>query len=145
VAIDRRHRRREKSRADLLAALQRLKNGEGTHAKHIGIRVRITKEAVAREARRSPATLYRLPDVIEAINAESHSNPQKQQVPPSEARRRALVDEIEDLKRKNALLVSENFRLMRLLAKYDPKLEGSTPTELSPVRERTRLAKRPGL
>ena len=142
---DRRHKRRERSRAELMAALERLKTGNGTHPKHIGIKVRITKEAVAREARKSPATLYRLSDVVDAIDAAVGARAaHTQRVPAAEQRRRALVDEIESLKHKNALLVAENFRLMRLLAKHDPSLGQGRRANLAATRGRKRNAKHQG-
>lgn len=138
---DRRHKRRERSRAELMAALERLKTGNGTHPKHVGIKVRITNEAVAREARKSPATLYRLPDVVDAIDAIGAQPAHMQRIPAAEQRRRALVDEVESLKQQNALLVAENFRLMRLLAKYDPNLGEARPANLAAARDRKRYAK----
>ena len=103
--------------------------------------MRITKEAVAREARKSPATLYRLPDVVDAINSSASANPQEQRVSQSEQRRKALLVQIEDLEKENGLLLSENFRLQRLLAMYDPTLGDNKPIDLAASREQKRLAK----
>jgi hypothetical protein len=103
------------------------------HPKHISITVRITKESVAREARKNPVTLYRLPDVV------AHETPQKQTIPAAEARRKALIDEISELKRKNALLVAEQFRLRRLLAADDTLLSQSPPSHLKAASEKKRL------
>jgi hypothetical protein len=135
MQADGRHKRKAGSQQKLLAALARLQLGKGTHPNHIGVKVRITKEAIAREARLNAATLYRLPDVLNAINAALEANPQPQRIPPAEARRRALIGEIAELERRNALLIAKNERLMDLLAKYDPTLGETVPTNLAAFRE----------
>lgn len=80
-----------------------------------------------------------MPDVVALIDSVRHEKPQKQTIPAAEARRKALVDEISELKRKNALLVAEQFRLRRLLAAYDPLLGESPPFDLKAASEKKRL------
>lgn len=137
--MDKRHKRKEKSRRAILDALERLKSGTATHPRHAGIKVRITKEAVAREARVSPATLYRFPDLVQAVSAIS-SRSEVQRVGASEARRKALLKQIEVLEHRVNQLLSENLRLTRLLASYDPSLGKREPTDLETERRRRRAA-----
>lgn len=100
--------------------------------------VRITKEAVAREARLSPATLYRLPDVVEAIAKMAGTQPKSHASNSSAQRRKALLDRIADLERRNDQLLSENLRLTRLLSVHDPLLGKSQITDLGTERIRRR-------
>jgi transposase-like protein len=116
----------------IVSALARLKDGTGTHSRHVGIRVRITKQAVAREARVSSATLYRFPDLIKEVEAASEAVDQK--LRPAEARRAAAADRIEELERQVAKLLSENLRLSRALLKFDPTLGRPEPVELDAQR-----------
>ena len=58
-----RHKRRERSRRAIERAIDRLQKGEGTHARHLGVAVRITKAAVALEARVSVPTVFE-PDPV---------------------------------------------------------------------------------
>ena len=119
--MDRRNKRRDRSKAKIEAAIERLRAGSATHPLHIGIRVRVTKQAVAREARVSSATLYRFPDLVEAID-EFFKSPQTQRMPQSEQRRRSLLARIAELERQNNQLLAENLRLTRELA------AGSSPS-----------------
>jgi hypothetical protein len=134
--MDKRHKRKQKSREVIVAAIERLIDGSATHPRHIGIAVRITKEAVAREARRSPATLYRFPDLVDRISAIASTREQRV-VRPSEQRRKALLDKIAELERRNELLLAENLHLIRALAKYDPNLGRKVPTSLNEARFRS--------
>lgn len=135
--MDKRSRRKQKSREAIEAAIDRLLNASATHPRHAGIRVRITKEAVAREARRSPATLYRFPDLVERISGIASVRDQRI-APPSEQRRKAIVDENSELKRQNALLLAENLHLTRALAKFDPDLGRKVPANLEEMRARSK-------
>jgi hypothetical protein len=126
--LDGRNKRRERTAAKCRLALARLRDGLGTHPRHIGIKVRITKEAVAREARIAPSTLYRLPEVCAEI-AASEKVSTLQAASPAEQRRRAFLDTIRSLEEKNAALLAESLRLTRALAKFDPTLGiGSVPS-----------------
>lgn len=135
--MDRRRKRREKSREMIIAALERLKTGNGTHPKHIGIAVRITKQSVAREARVSSATLYRSPDLV-ALIGDSVAASQSIRVRPSEQRRARLLRIIEELERKANALLSENLRLMRLVPKADVTHGPEDPISLEARRARRR-------
>ena len=135
--MDKRHKRKEKSRDAILAAIDRLRCGKATHTRHIGISVRITKEAVAREARRSPATLYRFPDLVARINGIISVREQSV-VRPSEQRRKALLETIAELERRNELLLAENLHLTRALARHDPNLGRKVPTSIDEVRSRSK-------
>lgn len=135
--MDNRHKRKEKSRKALVEALERLQRGDGTHTRHRGIRVRITKQAVAREARVSSATLYRFPDVVKQIGvAAGVISPAKPR--SSEQLRAKLVDEVADLRRREQLLLAENVRLTRLLVKYDPTLGKKIPLDFEREKQRRR-------
>lgn len=129
--------RRDRSQKAIESAIDRLQNGTGSHARHVGIKVRITKQAVAREARVSSATLYRFPDLVERISSIVEML-HEQKIPPAEQRRKKALDEIAELKRQIAALLGENIRLTRLLAKYDPTLGRIEPTSLDAERERRR-------
>ena len=113
--MDKRKQRRTASKAKIEAAIERLRSGNATHPLHIGIQIRVTKQAVAREARVSSATLYRFPELITAID-ESFQSPQRQKIPQSEQRRRTLLASIEELERQNNQLLAENLRLTRELS-----------------------------
>ena len=139
--MDRRSERRQSSRKAILAAIERLKNGIATHPRHIGITVRITNEAVAREARRSSATLYRFPDLVEAIR-DFRTTREQRGLPPAEQRRKSLLGRIEQLEARNALLLAENLHLTRALAKFDPTLGRKTPTDIDTARQRKSARKR---
>lgn len=119
--MDMRHKRKDKTRDAIRAAIERLKTGQGRHARHIGIRVRLTKEAVAREAGRSSATLYRFPELLAEIDAAA-GTATIQRRSASEQHRQKLLERITDLERQNGLLLGENVRLTRLLAACDPTL-----------------------
>jgi len=135
-SADGRHVRRERSRKAIEAALQRLHQGKGTHPLHAGIRVRMTKQAVAREARVSPATLYRFPDLVQRID-ESIGRIQ-QEIRPSEQRRRETAATIAELERRVSALLAENLRLTRLLG---PRAsQPGAPIELDSERRRRRKA-----
>ncbi len=108
---------------------------------HLGITVRITKEAVAREARRSPATLYRFPDLVERVNAVAARREQKGPR-PSEPRRLAQLDENAKLKRQNELLLAENLHLTRALVRFDPNLGRKLPASLDEARGRSARRRR---
>jgi len=113
--MDKRHKRREKSKNQILAAIQRLHSGTATHPLHIGIQVRPTKQAVAREAGVSSATLYRFPDLIKSID-NLFDAPRPQAMPRAEQHRRSLLARIAELERQNNLLLAENLRLTREFA-----------------------------
>ena len=113
--MDKRHKRRSHTGSKIEAAIERLRNGQATHPLHIGIQVRVTKQAVAREARVSSATLYRFPELVKVIDATLMSH-QIQRVPQSEQRHRNLLARIVELERQNNQLIAENLRLTRELA-----------------------------
>ncbi|HTV74406.1 MAG TPA: hypothetical protein VME66_11990 [Candidatus Acidoferrales bacterium] len=113
--MDKRHKRRSHTGSKIEAAIERLRNGQATHPLHIGIQVRVTKQAVAREARVSSATLYRFPELVKVIDATLMSH-QIQRVSQSEQRRRNLLARIVELERQNNQLLAENLRLTRELA-----------------------------
>jgi hypothetical protein len=135
--MDRRHKRTERTRGAIVAAIERLQKGDGTHARHVGLRIRITKQAIAREAGISSATLCRYPDLVARIGAVA-GDAVKQRLKPSEQRRARMVDDIAQRDREIAALLSENFRLTRELAKYDPHLGATPPANL----ERKRAERR---
>ncbi len=128
--IDGRHRRSERSRVAIRAAIERLRSGTATHARHIGIRVAITKQAVAREAGVSSSTLYRFPELVGEIESCRADVSVSLRVRSSEQRRKKLVDELEERDRRIDLLLSENLRLMRALEQHDIDLNDS-PVVLS--------------
>lgn len=138
--MDGRSARRDASRKAILGAIERLKNGTATHARHAGLRVRITKEAVAREARLSPATLYRFPDLVEVVG--NLKSPTQQSMRPSEAYRKKLLAQITELERQNIMLLSENLNLTRALVQYDPTLGRKIPTAIETGRERHSIKKK---
>jgi hypothetical protein len=118
--VDGRHRRRERSRRAIERAIERLQNGEGTHARHLGVAVRITKAAVALEARVSP-TVFRHADLCARIDDLARTLP----APKARAaaqRRNKIVSERDDAKAQLAKAISEIARLTFELAKYDPTL-----------------------
>lgn len=101
--------------------------------------MRLTRQAVVREARISSATLYRYPEILvrltEAIEAETDK---QQRVKPSEQRRKQFVETIAKLEGDRSMLLAENFRLTRELAKYDPRLGLSEPIQLDSKRSQKR-------
>jgi hypothetical protein len=114
--MDGRRERTNRTRAAILNAIERLKNGSGTHPLHLGVRVRITKQAVAREARVSSANLYRYPDLVMMIGkATGQVEPR---VSNSAQRRTKLLAELADRERTIEKLICENYRLMNELEKY---------------------------
>src|ERR1700681_3617550 len=131
---DRRNWRKKQTRAKILQAISRLSNGVAVHPLHIGVRVRISKEAVAREAGVSSATIYRFPDLCTSISALSSTTDQR--IRPSEQRRKALQDRIADLERMLNGALSETVRLTRELAKYDPTLGVRAPISLEQRRRK---------
>jgi hypothetical protein len=124
--VDQRHKRREKSRQAIEKAPERLEQGSATHPRHVGISVRLTRQAVAREARISSATLYRFPDLL-ALIAETIGARHEQRLRPSEQRRARIVSQVEELERRVAALLAENLRLTRALATHDPTLGENAP------------------
>jgi len=118
--MDKRHQRRDRSRQRIEAAIDRLQQGTATHPRHIGIRVRLTRQAVAREAGVSSATLYRFPLLVQRVTNLLGST-KTQALPPAEQRRRQFLARIEELERQNNALLAENLRLVRELAKRDDK------------------------
>jgi hypothetical protein len=103
--------------------------------RYAGLRVRITKQSVAREARVSSATLYRFPDLVERIG-DIVGDHQEQRLRPSEERRAKLVKQVEELERRVAALLTENLRLMRLLANHDSTFGETKPSQLELARAR---------
>jgi hypothetical protein len=112
--MDKRHGRRAASRLAIKSAIERLKNGLGTHPRHVAVMVRLTKQAVAKEAGVSPATLYRFPELVKLIGEVTKGELPKASA--SEQRRLKLVQRIDELERENAALIAENLRLSRELA-----------------------------
>jgi hypothetical protein len=133
------HKRKDKTRDAIRAAIERLKTGQGRHPRHIGIRVRLTKEAMAREAGRSSATLYRFPELLAEIDAAAGTSTIIQRRTASQQHRQKLLDTIAGLEQQNALLLGENLRLMRLLSAYDPTLGEAQVLDIDSQRERRRL------
>jgi uncharacterized protein YwbE len=127
--MDGRHKRRERSAALIRAAVERLLVGQGTHPMHVGIKVRLTKQAVAREARISSATLYRFPQLLRELESTT-GGIVRQKLPAAEQRRRVLIQKIKALENDNQALIDENARLTRELAKYDPSLGVPQPIAL---------------
>jgi hypothetical protein len=78
------------------------------------VMVRLTKQAVAKEAGVSPATLYRFPELVKLIGEVTKGELPKASA--SEQRRLKLVQRIDELERENAALIAENLRLSRELA-----------------------------
>jgi len=134
--MDRRHKRKEKTREKILAALERLQRGEGTHPRHIGIAVRLTKQAVAREAGVAPATLYNFPDLVaktaEVMELVTRPKPAAMQ------RRNRFVEEITRLTKERDQLLAENLRLMRLLVKHEPSIAKPSTVDLAAERSARR-------
>lgn len=128
--MDGRVQRKEKSRAKILRAFNRLIEARGSHALHVGLRVRVTKQAVAREAGVSSATLYRFPDLVALISSHANGDVQQRQRPALQ--RRKLLSMIEERDRQIEALLTENHRLMRRLASagIDPQSEGNKVTKL---------------
>jgi hypothetical protein len=131
---DGRNLRKAQTRTKISQAISRLSNGTAVHPLHIGVRVRVTKEAVAREAGVSNATIYRFPDLCTSIAALSATK--NQRIRPSEQRRKALHDRIADLERMLNGALSETVRLTRELVKYDPSLGVKTPISLEQRRRK---------
>jgi hypothetical protein len=128
--VDGRHKRRERSRRAIERAIDRLQKGEGTHALHLGVTVRITKAAVALEARVSVPTVFRHADLCARIDDLAKSLP----APKARAatqRRKKLVSERDDAKSQLAKAMSEIARLTFELAKYDATLGVPQPIELT--------------
>jgi hypothetical protein len=127
--VDGRHKRRERSRRAIERAIDRLQKNEGTHALHLGVTVRITKAAVAIEARVSVPTVFRHADLCARIDDLAKSLP----APKARAatqRRKKLVGERDDAKSQLTKAMSEIARLTFELAKYDPTLGIAQPIEL---------------
>jgi hypothetical protein len=99
--------------------------------------VRITPQAVAREARVSSATLYRFPDLVKMINEIAGSR-RTQTLPPAQQRRLIFIQRVAQLEARVEALLSENLRLTRILAKYDPELGEKSITSLDSERSRRR-------
>jgi hypothetical protein len=134
--MDRRHDRRERSRAAIEAAIERLRAGKANHPRHVGRVVRLTKQAVAREARISSATLYRCPDLIARISEAGTGIGQR--ASREELRRNADRATIAELERRVNALMAEQSRLQELLAKYDPSLGERVPVRLDDRRGKRR-------
>lgn len=134
--MDMRNARREKSRRAIEEAIERLTKGLGTHPRHVGLRnVRLSNSAVAREAGVGEATLYRFPDLCYRIAAlRKERGPSA--VRSSEQRRASLLSQIEELKRQVRAAISENARLARELAKYDPMLGLRKPASIETQRRK---------
>lgn len=133
--MDLRRKRRDKSRLAIEQAIDRLRSGNGTHPRHAGIHVRITKAAIAREAKIGQATLYRFPDICAQID-ELLGNKLEQKLRPAEQRRTKFISQIQELERRVKDVLSENARLQRELAKYDPLLGLRSPTHLEEYRKK---------
>lgn len=131
---DGRNLRKTQTRTKISQAISRLRNGTAIHPLHIGVRVRVTKEAVAREAGVSSATIYRFPDLCTSISALSSTADQR--IRPSEQRRKALQNRIAELERMLNGAVSETVRLTRELAKYDWTLGRKAPISLEQRRRK---------
>jgi hypothetical protein len=131
---DGRNLRKTQTRTKIAQAISRLSHGTAVHPLHIGVRVRVTKEAVAREAGVSNATIYRFPDLCTTISALSGTA--NQRIRPSEQRRKALHGRIADLERMLNGALSETVRLARELAKYDPSLGVKAPISLDQRRRK---------
>jgi|ERR1700729_1668610 len=132
---DGRHRRKRRTENAIRGALDRLLRGRGTHPKHSGLKLRITKAAVAREARINIATLYRFPDLCAEIDvaipiAAPSRNPQAEKI------RNRLLNEVTSLKDQLRKVLQENLRLARALEKYDPSLGVSVAINLDERRKR---------
>lgn len=138
VKSDERRQRSARTRAGILEAIERLRKNSGTHPRHAGIRVRLTKQAIAREARISSATLYRHADVLEQAGVGGR-DVKDNRVRATEQRRIKLLDDIAERDSQIAALLAENLRLTRELAKYDPLLGLKRPASLASKRD----AKRP--
>jgi hypothetical protein len=130
--VDGRHKRRERSRRAIERGIDRLQRGEGTHARHLGVTVRITKAAVALEARVSVPTVFRHADLCARIDDLAKSLPPKARA--ATQRRKKLVSERDDAKMQLAKAMSEIARLTFELAKYDPTLGIPQPIELKSLR-----------
>ncbi len=133
TTTDGRNQRKSATRAKITQAISRLSKGTAVHPLHIGVRLRITKEAVAREAGVSNATIYRFPDLCQSISSLSRSK--EQRVRPSEQRRKALHARITELERMLNSALSETVRLTRELAKYDPTLGNKSPISIEERRQ----------
>lgn len=103
------------------------------------MRVRVTKAAVAREARINIATLYRFPELCKEIDRAADSTPLHRQQRSSQIRNK-LVREIAQLKSDLTKALQENLRLTRALEKYDPDLGLRKPIDLAEKRRKRRQA-----
>jgi len=112
MKIDGRRGRRARTEKALQEAIKRLSENEGNHPLHIGLRVLLTREAVAREARVGVATVYRFKGVCEAIDAAKSRGSQTEKS-ASEQRRSKNRAEINELHRRVDALLCENVRLTR--------------------------------
>jgi hypothetical protein len=139
--VDGRHKRRERSRRAIEGAIERLQNGDGTHARHLGVAVRITKAAVALEARVSVPTVFRHADLCARIDDLAKTVPAPK-LRAAAQRRKNLVSQRDDAKSQLAKAMSEIARLTFELAKYDPTLGIPQPIELI-SRRRQIVQKRP--
>ena len=119
---DGRRRRSAATAQSIRTAVSRLVAGKGTHPLHLGIKVRITKVAIAREARVGYATLFRYPSLLEGLTLDEVP----QRISVSEAQRKRLVDELTELKRQHEKLFQENTRLTHELAACRQTLARST-------------------
>lgn len=133
--MDGRRNRTEATRFAIVSALERLKAGNGNHPRHAGLNVRITRQAVAREAQVSSATLYRFPDLV-ALIRDANKDSTEQRLRPAEQRRTLLLAEISERDRRIEQLLCQNYRLMTELAKYDKALGEKRPTDIGERRNR---------
>jgi hypothetical protein len=114
MSVDGRHLRKKKTEGALRAAIARLRINEGMHPLHLGVRVGLTRRAVAREAGVAIATVYRFANVCKEIDKVKAGG--KSVGPtPAEQRREKLHAELVELRRQVGALVSENTRLTREL------------------------------
>lgn len=138
--MDRRALRRQRSERAITDAIARLVNGNARYPGHVGIQVRLTKQAVAREAGVSSATLYRFPELVAKIDKISEKQVGQRQS-ASAQRLARLLEAIEEYKRREAALIAENLRLTRLLVKYDSSLGLERPVDLGRERLRRRRSR----
>lgn len=132
--VDGRSRRKTRTESAIRSALERLLNGDGTHPRHAGLKVRVTKAAIAREARINIATVYRFPDLCAEIDAVTREAPARRQQRSIQVRNK-LVKEITLLKDQLNKALQENLRLARTLEKYDPTLGIPEPIALDERRK----------
>ncbi len=118
---DARRMRRERTSQQIEAAIERLRSNSCVHPKHIGLRVRVTKSSVAREAGVSIANLYRFPELCKQIDVLATAAPAVGNR-SSEQRRAALVDALAEANRRIEALMTENTRLTLELGRHDQTL-----------------------